>query len=634
MDEDEGEDEASWFGDEEIDPAELVPDCFLGGKKAVIEVDGDSVSVWLANAAAAAVTRKGAAPQLMVSMSELAAVSMRTALQQSVSKLCGGNDSPSLVLHTFKRRQLDWLPMEHSIDFDDERMAAGWARHIQDRLDAQPQRPRRLFVVINPYGGHRRADQVWQDLAKPIFERAHIQCDAFRTGYGDHAVELITGMKWEQFASYDGIVAIGGDGLFQECLRGVLALRAKGGEWMAKARDIRLAQIPAGSTDAVACTVNGSRLPVTAALHVVLGDRSPLDVLEVRTAEGELRYACSTASYGFIGDVLERSENMRWMGPARYDIGGAMTFLRLKPYPVRISYRQPAKAHPARTVCCTMCKLCSAPSRHVFDSESELSALDAASEATTSVSGPRSRSHSHTPSIDTAGDAAAAAVGGGMGLVPQGSVAAPRPPGTYHARGASGLCDGTFQSWNVAAASAAAAHCSCGVDAAAAPPSATGDDLPRCSSDGWFGRLSAREHSGDSRASNASSSEEEGRWRVWEGEISSLMVVVTSTRSDKSKNGILPHAHMSDGRLHLVIVRKCSRVQFLRFLLGLSWRGVDDSLDFVDVKEVEAFRMEELEPERSQSFWNVDGELLKSRFVSARCHHGLIEVFSRGPECC
>jgi hypothetical protein len=213
---------------------------------------------------------------------EVVAVSVRMSLEATASTLCHFHDGPVLVLHTFRRKGYSWLPVEHQIEFQDVALAAQWMNIIQNLLDRLPDRPDHLFVVINPYGGAGRADNVWLDVVKPIFERAHIASDAFRTGYQDHAVSLIEQMPWEQLEAYDGIVAIGGDGLFQECLRGLLALRTRGGKWRDKARSIRIAQVPAGSTDAVACTINGCRSSVTAAMHIVVGDRSKLDVLEVR----------------------------------------------------------------------------------------------------------------------------------------------------------------------------------------------------------------------------------------------------------------------------------------------------------------------------------------------------------------
>jgi ceramide kinase len=57
-------------------------------------------------------------------------------------------------------------------------------------------------------------------------------------------------------------VAVGGDGLFQEVMRGLLDKRAAPGLSGAEAsalQRLRLGHIPAGSTDAVAYTLNGCR---------------------------------------------------------------------------------------------------------------------------------------------------------------------------------------------------------------------------------------------------------------------------------------------------------------------------------------------------------------------------------------
>jgi ceramide kinase len=53
----------------------------------------------------------------------------------------------------------------------------------------------------------------------------------------------------EQLQLLDGVVAVGGDGMFSELLTGLLQ------HWhLPAALQLRLAHIPAGSTDAVACT--------------------------------------------------------------------------------------------------------------------------------------------------------------------------------------------------------------------------------------------------------------------------------------------------------------------------------------------------------------------------------------------
>jgi hypothetical protein len=92
---------------------------------------------------------------------------------------------------------------------------------------------------------------------------------------------------------------VGGDGVFHEAVNGLLAARAAaeaGGDSLlaASLAALRLAHIPAGSTDAVACTLHGSRSAFTAAMHVCLGDSCTLDVLRVDTALGP-EFCCCIA---------------------------------------------------------------------------------------------------------------------------------------------------------------------------------------------------------------------------------------------------------------------------------------------------------------------------------------------------
>lgn len=74
-------------------------------------------------------------------------------------------------------------------------------------------------------------------------------------------------------------IQVGGDGLFQEVLNGILSIRGAGGKAGQVAAHLRLGHIPAGSTDAVAFSLNGTRSQATAALHIALGDRRALSLL-------------------------------------------------------------------------------------------------------------------------------------------------------------------------------------------------------------------------------------------------------------------------------------------------------------------------------------------------------------------
>lgn len=47
-----------------------------------------------------------------------------------------------------------------------------WALKIGEAIRMQPQRPSTLLVLINPFGGARRARAVWRRTASPIFNSA------------------------------------------------------------------------------------------------------------------------------------------------------------------------------------------------------------------------------------------------------------------------------------------------------------------------------------------------------------------------------------------------------------------------------------------------------------------------------
>ena len=170
------------------------------------------------------------------------------------------------------------------------------------------------------------------------------------------AVETLTPAT---LATIDGIVAVGGDGLFHEVLNGVLALRARveseaaassspaAAATATAAARLRLGHIPAGSTDALAYSIHGTRSPAAAALHVALGDAAPLDVLALTTAgvgrtpspPPTITHAACVASYGYMGTLLSLSERLRWLGPARYNVAGALALAAGGSVGARVAWR-------------------------------------------------------------------------------------------------------------------------------------------------------------------------------------------------------------------------------------------------------------------------------------------------------
>ncbi|KAK9812251.1 hypothetical protein WJX73_007417 [Symbiochloris irregularis] len=347
------------------------------------------------------------------------------------------------------------------------------------------------------------AKQIWAMQTEPLFRCAGISVTVIETEREAHAREVVELMEPTDIERLDGIVAVGGDGVFQEILNGLLHLRQSQNPAVRDAaRSMRLGHVPAGSTDAVAYSIHGTRDALTAALHIALGDRLALDIMRVDTLDSSHRYATCVASYGYMGDLMHTSERLRWMGPGRYNIAGALTLAMGRSYNAKVSFL------PATTGCLSQQKVCYAD-------------CEVCNEA-----------------------------------------AVPSSPNAYMR------------------------------------PS-----------------MRAQSHQG---------------WQVREGRYKSIMAVLMPCRSDRSTLGLAPYSHLADGRLQLILVRQCSRLQYLRFLASIPVSGVQDGrFSFVEVVEATAVQVH---PVGQESWWNVDGELLQNNHMTAEVHRGLISVFARGIE--
>ncbi|CAB1331619.1 unnamed protein product [Coregonus sp. 'balchen'] len=189
------------------------------------------------------------------------------------------------------------------------------------------QQPKHLLVYINPYGGKQQGKRIYEQKVAPLFACASISTDVIVTEHANHARDhLRTEAELKQ---YDGVVCVGGDGMFSEIVHGLVFRAQKDNgvdqnspEEKLVPCTLRIGIIPAGSTDCICYATVGINDPVTSALHIIVGDSQPMDVCSVHHNNTFLRYSVSLLGYGFYGDVLADSVRKRWMGPARYDFSG------------------------------------------------------------------------------------------------------------------------------------------------------------------------------------------------------------------------------------------------------------------------------------------------------------------------
>lgn len=257
-----------------------------------------------------------------------------------------------------------------------------WITQLRTALKTHsPSRPHRLLVFINPFGGKKRGKQIFHSLVAPLFELAGISSHVVVTERANQARDYI--LK-KDLTGFDGVICVGGDGMFSELLHGVIGrtqqeagISEHDPTVMLQPCDLHIGIIPAGSTDCVCFTTIGINDPVTSTLHIIIGDSQPLDVCSVHY-QSTLRYSVSMVGYGFYGDVLAESERHRWMGPLRYDYSGCMVYLCNRSYPGLVQYL-PGDSHISsprdNTRCLSGCRVCSESKERLFphfDSSSSL----------------------------------------------------------------------------------------------------------------------------------------------------------------------------------------------------------------------------------------------------------------------
>lgn len=443
----------------------------------------------------------------------------------------------AFTVHCVKRaRRHRWKCAQVTFCGADEQLCHLWLQTLREQLDNLTCRPKHLLVFINPFGGKGRGKRIYERKVEPLFALAAITTDVIVTERANHAKETLYETDLDK---YDGIVCVGGDGMFSEVLHGLIGST----QWNAGVDQnepraalvpsrLRIGIIPAGSTDCVCYSTVGTNDAETSALHIIVGDSLAMDVSSVHHNGALLRYSVSLLGYGFYGDIIQDSEKKRWMGLIRYDFSGVKTFLSHHCYEGTVSFL---------------------PAQH--------------------------------------------------------TVGSPR------------------------------------------------DGKP-CRAGCFVCRQSKQQLEEEQKRSlyGLESSEEVEEWKVVYGKFLAINSTNMSCACPRSPRGLSPAAHLGDGSCDLILIRKCSRFNFLRFLVRHTNQCDQFDFTFVEVYRVKRFQFvskqaDEEEAEQGKqglspicsqhspcccaaasSSWNCDGEVLHSPALEVRVHCQLVRLFARGIE--
>lgn len=223
---------------------------------------------------------------------------------------------------------------------------SAWAELLRNRAYGDVPQRRSAYVLVNPHAGPGGAMKKWEHEARPLFDAARLNLDVVTTTHSGQAIGLCADLDIDK---YDMVVACSGDGLPHECFNG-LGKRPDARRALEK---VAVAHIPCGSGNAMACNLYGSHHVSIAALAIVKGVVAPLDLASITYGETRLLSFLSQA-VGVMAEVDLATENLRWMGSARFTWGFIERLLARKVYPcdlavkVEIEHKDDVKAHYGR----------------------------------------------------------------------------------------------------------------------------------------------------------------------------------------------------------------------------------------------------------------------------------------------
>lgn len=216
--------------------------------------------------------------------------------------------------------------------------AQSWVAKLLDRAYGESQRQKRMKVLINPFGGKGSAQKWFLRDIDPIFSAARCHIDVERTLYQGHAIEIAEKLDTD---AYDVVACCSGDGLPHEVFNGL----GKKEDAVAALSKVAVVQLPCGTGNAMSWNLNGTDSCSLAALCIVKGLRTPLDLMSI-TQSNRRTLSFLSQSAGMVAEVDLGTEHLRWLGSMRFTYGFLVRLLKKTVWPceVHVALEVPAKS--------------------------------------------------------------------------------------------------------------------------------------------------------------------------------------------------------------------------------------------------------------------------------------------------
>eukprot|EP00698_Gefionella_okellyi_P023838 TRINITY_DN8256_c0_g1_i1.p1 TRINITY_DN8256_c0_g1~~TRINITY_DN8256_c0_g1_i1.p1 ORF type:complete len:600 (-),score=113.94 TRINITY_DN8256_c0_g1_i1:50-1849(-) len=489
------------------------------------------------------------------------------------------------VVHAYPQVKNKRKSVDYHFQVGSHEESVTWANAIRALaynipFDSPLPPPRRVAVMINPFGGTGKAVEIFQNQVRPLWERAGLEITVLVTRYAGHATDIGRTIDLD---TVDILATVSGDGLMHETVQGIM----QRSDWRRAVRT-PLAVIPGGSGNALAAALKCID-PVTAAFAVAKGLPIPLDVMQIQQDNHIPRFAFLHVTWALISDVDIETEKLRWLGPLRFTLGALKAIASPKTYKGRLRF-VPADTEGA-----------------ALDSD-----FTSAHEPVTNMTAHIKRLSSQTPRCD----------------VSSCDRCVPLPP---------------EEVFGPARTIARAAEIISAVPASTEFPEDLTTQSSPAGAPPVFGSFQSFSTSTEALTPGSAASRSRRRIPTitntpgtnipphakWETVEADFIMFVASNVSHLSYDLVAtPLAHMSDGTVDLIYVKAgVSRTQMLKLFLAAETGEhlAKDTEDVVQYRKVKAFT---LEPLTSSGILSADGEAIPYEKIRVEVHRGLLRMMA------
>ena len=125
-----------------------------------------------------------------------------------------------LIIDYVNKANNKWDLAKIQLTHENTEVIAKWKHKLENIMSKFAfNKPKNLLIFINPFGGKGEAIRIHSTIVQPLFKQFNVQSEVIITQRANHAKDFL---QENSLINYDGIVCIGGDGMFAEIFNGLL----------------------------------------------------------------------------------------------------------------------------------------------------------------------------------------------------------------------------------------------------------------------------------------------------------------------------------------------------------------------------------------------------------------------------